>query len=59
LLAKGVTAPIASATSVKQLHELLGAVDLQLDASAVAMLDEASAGDSADRPRAPPPRRSS
>ncbi len=49
LLAKGVTAPIASATSVKQLHELLSAVDLKLDARAVALLDEASAGDSADK----------
>ena len=59
LLAKGVTAPIASATSVKQLHELLKAVDLKLDARAVAQLDEASAGDVVDRPRAPPPRRNS
>jgi aryl-alcohol dehydrogenase-like predicted oxidoreductase len=59
LLAKGVTAPIASATSVKQLHELLKAVDLKLDARAVATLDEASAGDSLDRPKAPPPRRNS
>lgn len=57
LLARGVTAPIASATSVKQLHELLGAVDLKLDSSAVAMLTEASAGDSVDKPRAPPPRK--
>ena len=58
LLAKGVTAPIASATSVKQLTELLKAVDLKLDSRVVALLDEASAGDSADRPKAPPPRRS-
>jgi aryl-alcohol dehydrogenase-like predicted oxidoreductase len=58
LLAKGVTAPIASATSAKQLHELLKAVDLKLDARAVALLDDASAGDAADKPRAPPPRRS-
>ena len=57
LLAKGVTAPIASATSAKQLHELLKAVDLKLDAHAVALLDEASAGDVADAPRAPPPRK--
>jgi aryl-alcohol dehydrogenase-like predicted oxidoreductase len=57
LLAKGVTAPIASATSAKQLHELLKAVDLKLDSSAVALLDGASGGDVADRPRAPPPRR--
>ena len=57
LLAKGVTAPIASATSAKQLGELLKAVDLKLDAHAVALLDEASAGDVADAPRAPPPRK--
>jgi aryl-alcohol dehydrogenase-like predicted oxidoreductase len=57
LLAKGVTAPIASATNVKQLQELLKAVDLKLDARAVAALDEASAGDAVDRPRAPPPKR--
>jgi aryl-alcohol dehydrogenase-like predicted oxidoreductase len=59
LLAKGVTAPIASATSVKQLQELLKSVDLKLDSGAVAKLDEASAGDSVDRPKAPPPRRNS
>jgi len=58
LLARGVTAPIASATSVKQLHELLGAVDLKLDAEAVAMLTAASAGDTVEKPRAPPPRKS-
>ncbi|MEJ1966971.1 MAG: aldo/keto reductase [Gammaproteobacteria bacterium] len=57
LLAKGVTAPIASATSAKQLQELLKAVDLNLDSPAVALLDEASAGDAVDRPRAPPPRK--
>jgi aryl-alcohol dehydrogenase-like predicted oxidoreductase len=57
LLARGVTAPIASATNVKQLHELLGAVNLKLDARAVALLNEASEGDSADKPRAPPPRK--
>jgi aryl-alcohol dehydrogenase-like predicted oxidoreductase len=57
LLAKGVTAPIASATSAKQLNELLKAVDLKLDPASVALLDEASSGDVADRPRAPPPRK--
>ena len=57
LLARGVTAPIASATSVKQLHELLPAVDLKLDERSLALLDEASAGDSVDKPRAPPPRK--
>ena len=44
LLAKPViTAPIASATSVKQLDELVGATRLGLDASAVQKLDQASA----------------
>lgn len=38
-----VTAPIASATSLAQLEELIGAVDLRLDADAVRALDEASA----------------
>jgi aryl-alcohol dehydrogenase-like predicted oxidoreductase len=56
LLARGVTAPIASATSVRQLHELLGAVDLALSGDAMRLLDEASSGDVADRPRAPPPK---
>ncbi|HYE91172.1 MAG TPA: aldo/keto reductase [Terriglobales bacterium] len=39
----GITAPIASATSVAQLKELVGAVELKLDAEAVADLDAASA----------------
>ena len=39
----GITAPIASATSVKQLEELLGGVELRLDAEATAALDRASA----------------
>jgi aryl-alcohol dehydrogenase-like predicted oxidoreductase len=38
-----VTAPIASATSVKQLEELLGAARLSLDPAAIAKLDAASA----------------
>src|SRR3984885_11729708 len=42
LLAHGVTAPIASATSVEQLKELLGAVDVKLSADQVRRLDEAS-----------------
>jgi aryl-alcohol dehydrogenase-like predicted oxidoreductase len=58
LLARGVTAPIASATSVHQLHELLGALDLKLDDGLLRILDDASAGDVADKPRAPPPKRS-
>ena len=39
----GITAPIASATSVEQLHELLGAVRLQLSHDEIAQLDLASA----------------
>jgi aryl-alcohol dehydrogenase-like predicted oxidoreductase len=38
-----VTAPIASATSLAQLHELIGATRLDLDADAIAVLDRASA----------------
>lgn len=40
----GITAPIASATSVAQLDELLGAARLTLSADAIARLDAASAG---------------
>ena len=43
LIARGVTAPIASATSLSQLHELLGAARLQLGADALTLLDAASA----------------
>ena len=39
----GITAPIASATSVAQLRELLGGIDLRLDEEATATLDRASA----------------
>jgi len=39
----GITAPIASATSVAQLRELLGGIELVLDAEARATLDAASA----------------
>ncbi|MFC5527433.1 aldo/keto reductase [Rhodanobacter ginsengisoli] len=38
----GITAPIASATSVAQLHELLGATSLQLSHNEIAQLDLAS-----------------
>ncbi len=38
-----ITAPIASATSVAQLHELVKATQLQLDSDALAQLDAASA----------------
>jgi len=40
---RGITAPIASATSVEQLREILGAIDLCLDDEATAALDAASA----------------
>ena len=38
-----VTAPIASATSIAQLDELIAAVHLHLDADAIRVLDHASA----------------
>ena len=41
----GITAPIASATSVAQLHELLGAERLVLSAAQIERLDRASAQD--------------
>ncbi|SEW50491.1 aldo/keto reductase [Chitinophaga arvensicola] len=37
-----VAAPIASATSKAQLHELMNGVQLQLDAASIALLDKAS-----------------
>jgi aryl-alcohol dehydrogenase-like predicted oxidoreductase len=43
LLAKGVTAPIASATSIRQLEELMAGVTLTLTPEQVKKLDEASA----------------
>ncbi len=49
LRAHGVTAPIASATSVAQLEELVAFAGIELDAEAVAKLDAASEGGS------PPP----
>ena len=39
-----VTAPIASATSLAQLEELIAAMELELDAGQLARLDEASVG---------------
>ncbi len=39
-----VTAPIASATSLDQLNQLLGAADLHLDTEAIQLLDKVSAG---------------
>ena len=38
-----ITAPIASATSVAQLKELIGGIELKLDEEALATLDSASA----------------
>ena len=38
-----ITAPIASATSVEQLQDLIGAARLELDADTIALLDAASA----------------
>ena len=43
LMARGVAAPIASATSLPQLEELVGATRLELDGEALRRLDEASA----------------
>jgi len=43
LLVHGVTAPIASATKVEQLDELMKAATLELSSEAVKVLDEASA----------------
>ena len=42
LVAKGVAAPIASATSLDQLSELMGSADLTLTVAEVAALDQAS-----------------
>lgn len=39
----GITGPIASATTVEQLHELIGGVELKLDDEAIRTLDQASA----------------
>jgi aryl-alcohol dehydrogenase-like predicted oxidoreductase len=39
----GITAPIASATSIEQLSELVGATRIQLDRPAIEALDRASA----------------
>jgi len=45
-----VTAPIASATSLAQLDELLGAARIRLDPQAIATLDTASAPDAVPAP---------
>ena len=41
----GITAPIASATSLEQLRELIAAAQLVLDPKAMALLNQASAPD--------------
>jgi len=58
LRARGVVAPIASATSLEQLAELAAFVDIELSNEQVARLNEASEG-FLDRPTGPsgPPRR--
>src|SRR5690606_6405562 len=43
----GITAPLASATSLEQLQDLIGAARLELDTSAITLLNEASAYDAA------------
>jgi aryl-alcohol dehydrogenase-like predicted oxidoreductase len=43
LIARGVTAPIASATSVDQFKDLLGATTLKLSPDAIKLLNDASA----------------
>jgi aryl-alcohol dehydrogenase-like predicted oxidoreductase len=43
LMARGMTAPIASATRVAQLDEQLDALELTLDSQMLARLDAASA----------------
>jgi aryl-alcohol dehydrogenase-like predicted oxidoreductase len=56
LRAKGCV-PIASATKLSQLEELVKFVELDLDAEAVAALDAASVINPGEEPvRAPPPR---
>ena len=42
-IAAKIAAPIASATSVAQVEELLGAMELQLNVKQIAALDAASA----------------
>jgi len=44
-----IAAPIASATSVEQLHELTKAAELELDSQAIERLNEASAGEQSNQ----------
>ena len=46
----GITAPIASATSLEQLQSLVAAATLQLDTQALSLLDAASQEDASERP---------
>lgn len=48
---RGLTAPIASATTRVQLEELIGSMHIQLDAEAMQQLDAASAGAEPRHPR--------
>ena len=50
IVAHGVTAPIASATTVPQLQEIAGSMRLRLDADSVRELDAASVGSEPKRP---------
>jgi aryl-alcohol dehydrogenase-like predicted oxidoreductase len=49
-ISHGVTAPIASATTLPQLTEIVGSTRLRLDAEAVRQLDAASVGSEPRRP---------
>jgi aryl-alcohol dehydrogenase-like predicted oxidoreductase len=49
-ISHGVTAPIASATTLPQLHEIIGSTRIRLDADAVRELDAASIGSEVRRP---------
>ncbi|MFI5030295.1 MAG: hypothetical protein ACHQPH_06300, partial [Reyranellales bacterium] len=46
---KSITAPIVSATRLRQLEDLIAAPDVKLDAESVAAIDKASAPLSLDR----------
>jgi aryl-alcohol dehydrogenase-like predicted oxidoreductase len=48
LVAHGVTAPIASATNLEQLQQLIGAAALKLSPDAVRLLDDASSAKTAE-----------
>jgi aryl-alcohol dehydrogenase-like predicted oxidoreductase len=50
IVSHGVTAPIASATTLPQLQEIIGSTRIRLDADAVRDLDAASVGSESHRP---------